>query len=383
MNSYERVLSALQHKEPDRVPLDLGGGCVTGITGKAYRHLLDYLGYKDTGISVQDQVQQLVRVDEFILDRFGVDTRAVWPQPPSTWNFERKDDGQYWSFTDEWEIVWKMPKEDGFYYDMRKHPLAEVESAEQLTDFAWPNPLDPARLRGLGAKAKDLQHSTQACLMLNGPSAGFFELGGWLRGYENWYMDMLINPLLAEKLLDKTLEIRMKFLGKALDELKDSILVVVETEDLGSQTGPLISPQLYRKFVKPRQKELYSFIKKKAPGVYVFLHSCGSYYEIIPDLIDAGVDILNPVQFTTPKMDAAGLKKEFGKDLTFWGGGVDTQYTLSRGTPEQVRDEVKRQIEVLAPGGGFVFNTVHNIQADVPAENIIAMLETVKEYGAY
>lgn len=379
-SSYQRILTALRHQEPDRIPLDLGGCFVTGITANAYRKLLDHLGYKDQNVTISELTHQLAQVDEFILERFKIDTRSLAPQYPASWSFERRDMGDYWTFVDEWGIQWRMPKSNGLYYDMYRHPLAHISRASELDNYQWPEPKDPTRLQGLKDRARALKEEKQACILLDHMSAGFFELGGWLRGYENWFMDLASNPKLVEKLLDVTLEIRMRFLDNALEELKDYILVLVEYEDLGSQHGPLISPEMYRRYVKPRQKKLYSFIKRKAP-VYIFLHSCGSIYELIPDFIEVGVDILNPVQFNSPKMESSRLKKEFGESLTFWGGGVNTQFTLPRGTPEQVRDEVKRQIETFAPGGGFVFSAVHNIQPDVPPENIVAMIETAMEYG--
>ncbi len=379
MTSSERVLTALQHKEPDRVPLDLGGSFVTGITAEAYSNLIDYLGLDTQEVVISEMTHQLAQVDESLLEKFQVDTRGLAPQFPSGWTFAGEEDDRYRYFTDEWGIVWRMPKKNGLYYDMYRHPLADITSQSDLDGFAWPDPEDPVRLKGLKEKAKHLTNEKQVCVVFDHMSAGFFELGGWLRGYANWFMDLAGNPKLAERILDITLDIRMRFLDKALDELKGDIMVLIEYEDLGSQKGPLISPAMYRKFVKPRQKKLYSFIKKKAP-VYIFLHSCGSIYELIPDIIETGVDILNPLQFNTPNMDTLKLKKEFGDVLTFWGGGIDTQQTLPKGNTMQVRDEVKRQIDILSPGGGFVFSTVHNIQPDVPPENIVAMMEAFLDY---
>jgi len=175
----------------------------------------------------------------------------------------------------------------------------------------------------------------------------------------------------------------MRYWEKALSLLGDLVDVVQEGDDYGGQQGLLISPRIWRDVFKPRLHQLFSHIKRCAPHVFIFFHSCGSIYEIIPDLIEVGVDILNPVQVAAANMDTKRLKREFGDCLTFWGGGVDTQKILPRGTPEQVREEVKRRIEDLAPGGGFVFATVHNIQADVPPENILAMWEAVQEFGRY
>jgi uroporphyrinogen decarboxylase len=207
-------------------------------------------------------------------------------------------------------------------------------------------------------------------------------LGGWLRGLANFYADLAGDPDLACKVMDKALEMKMKYWDKVLDLAGDLIDVVQEADDLGAQHSMLISPEMYRKYVKPRHKELFGFIHSKTKAK-IFIHSCGCFYDVLPDLREVGVDIINPVQFNASRMNAEGLKKNFGQDFSFWGGGVDTQRILPNGTPQEVKDCVRRQIEILAPGGGFVFNTVHNIQADVPPENLAAMKETFDEYSKY
>ena len=218
---------------------------------------------------------------------------------------------------------------------------------------------------------------------MHGVSAGILEMALRLRGFEQLFMDFVLDPELVCGLLDRIVEIKSVFWQEALEQVGDEVLVAIEADDLGTQNSLLISPDMYRQYVKPRHKKLFSFIKSKAPHIKVFLHSCGAVKPLIPDLIEAGVDILNPVQVSASNMDTKVLKKEFGDVLTFWGGGVDTQRVLPFGTPHEVREEVKRRIDDLAPGGGFVFNTIHNIQADVPPENIEAMLETLERYGKY
>ena len=213
--------------------------------------------------------------------------------------------------------------------------------------------------------------------------AGIFERALWIRGFEDFLTDLVASPSLATSLLDMLTEMHIKYWDKALDAMGGLVQVVVEADDLGTQNKPLISPKIYRKYLKPRHKKVFSFIKKKAPNVYIFFHSCGSIYDLIPDLIESGIDILNPVQVSAAKMDTKRLKKEFGNEITFWGGGCDTQRILPYSAPQEVRDEVKKRIDDLAPDGGFIFNTVHNIQADVPPENIMAMWETLQEYGKY
>jgi uroporphyrinogen decarboxylase len=204
-----------------------------------------------------------------------------------------------------------------------------------------------------------------------------------MRGYENFFCDLAGNRPLAEAFCDKITELKMRYWEKALPLVGDLVDVIQEGDDYGGQNGLQVSPQLWREVFKPRLAQLIPHIKKCAPHVFIFFHSCGSIHEIILDLIEVGVDILNPVQVGATNMDSQQLKKEFGDDLSFWGGGVDTQSVLPNGTPQQVRDEVKRRIDDFAPGGGFVFNTVHNIQADVPPENILAMREALREFGGY
>jgi len=379
-----RVLTTLSHREPDKVPFDFGSTPVTGITIGAYRNLLHYLGIKEKGkdIVIFDPILQLAKIKENILERFDVDTRGVSPGKPSNWDLVTKDRGDYLCLTDEWGIGWRMPKIGGHYYDMFRHPLQGEICKEDIDSYPWPNPIDRERINGIAEgigklKSKNFANVVQ-CFW-----AGFFEACGWLRGFGDFFMDLAGNISLACYLMDELLELRIRYWDTVLDKFGKEIQVVMEADDLGGQKNLLISPQMYRKYVKPRHNRLFSFIKSKAPNAYIFLHSCGSVYDIVPDLIEAGVDILNPVQVSAAKMNTRKLKKEFGKDLVFWGGGVDTQKILPRGNVREVKDEVKKRIDDLAPGGGFVFATVHNIQDDVPPENIRIMWETLQKYGIY
>ncbi|MCC6446474.1 MAG: hypothetical protein IT210_23855 [Armatimonadetes bacterium] len=274
-----------------------------------------------------------------------------------------------------------MPKTDGKYFDLVGFPLAGIASPEELARYPWPDPLHPARFTGVGEAAEAVRARGRATVM-GGVCAGHLELGLWLRGFDLFFADLIDEPEIAGKILDKVLEIKLAYWQKVLGEWGGLIDVVMEGDDLGMQQSLMISPSLYRRQIKPRQKELFAFIKSRAP-VYTFFHTCGSVVEVIPDLIEVGVDILNPVQVSAAGMDTHRLKKEFGRALVFWGGGVDTQAVLPFGSPEAVRSETKRRIEDMKPGGGFVFSAVHNIQADVPPENILAMLDTLKLYGRY
>ncbi len=382
--SRSRVEAAINHREPDRVPYDLGGTILTGIHQIAYRRLREYLGLPRVEIQIEDPFQQLAKVDEDLKERLKVDVWGINPsEPPNSTPTGRIEDG-YSKLVDEWGIEWWMPIDGGFYHDMRKHPLENVNTISELMKNKFPDPLHPARFVNMAEQADELMNKKQVAYILGRNAAGIFEVALWLRGFENFFCDMIENPAFAEALLDIICEIKMKYWGKALKTVGKNVMIISEADDLCSQTKCFISLEMYRRFLKPRHSKLFSFIKKSAQvSVKVFFHSCGAVRKLLPDLIEAGIDILNPVQVSAVGMDTRELKKEFGKDLVFYGGGVDTQYVLPRGTVEQVKDEVKRRIDDLAPGGGFVFTTVHNIQADVPPQNIMAMWEALQEYGVY
>lgn len=379
MTSRDRVLKALEHKEADRIPIDLGTTNSTGISVKAYNKLLKYLGKDGREAKVANVMQQLALVDEDILDRFCIDTRGLSPNSIKDLNIVEEHDSLH--YTDEWGIKWKMPK-NGHYFDMVGHPLKNVESVKEVEEYEWAEPGDPKRIKGLKEKAHYLKNTLNKAVLLRGIVPGTLEFSAWLRGYEQLFLDFYLNPEIAHAILEKAMEIKISYWDTALTELGGSVDVINESDDLGSQTGPLISLSMYQEFIKPRHRKLVESIKRKT-NAKVFLHSCGSVYQFIPELIEVGFDILNPLQVTAEGMDAVKLKREFGKDISFWGGGIDTQEILPRGTPVQIKDEVKRRIDQLSKGGGFVFSQIHNIQSDVPPENIIAMYEAFMENCNY
>ena len=397
MNSRERVLTALQHKEADRVPLDLGAMLSTGITGMAYNKLKSYLGIRDGRTRMYDLGQQLAEPETEILERIGADVLPLFVSDPKRWkpstlpdgspcevpegfNPETLPDGSQVLRDGQGHIVSQMPK-DGYYYDSVYFPLAGVSTVEELDQYPSYSPIDERTLVDLHERAKDLYENTEYALMLNG-GGGIYEPAQGLRGWDVFMMDLAGDPAFAGALLDRLVDANIQRLEQILPAVEGYVQVIQVGDDLGMQDGPQLSPRLYRKVVKPRHQRLYRYIKEHS-SAYLFLHTCGSVYRFIPDFIEMGVDILNPVQVSARDMGSKRLKQEFGKDIVFWGGGCDTQKVLPFGTPVEVREEVRRRMGDLAPGGGFVFNQVHNIQVGVPPENIMAMYDAVREFGAY
>ena len=388
--SRTRVEAALNHREPDRVPFDLGATVVTGMHEKAYRRLRRHLGLAEAAVEIEDPIQQLACIHDDVKDRLNVDVYGIKPGPPHGFAPALWSENGYDKMRDEWGIEWWMPQEGGFYYDMRGHPLADIGSVGELARVKsglvrpFPDPLDPGRYEGFAQRADDLVNTRQVACILGANVAGIFEMATWLRGCENYYRDLLANRPPAEALLDAVCEIKMEYWARALELVGENVTMVHEGDDLAGQDRLLIAPELYRDFLKPRHTRLFEVIRKHAAtDVKIFYHSCGAVAALIPDLIESGIDILNPVQVNAADMDTRRLKRLYGKEITFYGGGVDPQRVLPRGTPAEVRAEVRRRIDDLAPGGGFIFATVHNIQADVPPENIEAMWETLQEFGVY
>ena len=385
MNSRQRLQMALNHQEPDRIPYDFGATVLTSISQFGYRKLRKHLGLPEVKPNVVDIFQQVISVDDDVRTLLKCDIRDVAPRSSGTFQITIKDDMlDYTYFYDEWGIGWKMPKDGGLYYDMFSHPLAGSITTADIDKYPWPNPTDPTRFAGLRERAKYAAEVEQQGVILGGLSAGIMEMAAWMRGFADYFADFGNNEKLLGYFLDKIVELKIAYWEIALREAGEYADAVVEADDMAGQKGMLMSPASYRRIVKPRHKKLLDFIHAHTRAK-VFFHSCGSVRKVIPDFIDVGVDILNPVQVSAVGMDSAELKREFGKDITFWGGGVDTQGVFGSGDVDVqgVKDDVKRRIEDLAPDGGFVFATVHNIQANVPPENIMAMWETLQEYGLY
>lgn len=397
MNSRERVLMALAHREPDRVPIDFGGMRSTGIMALAYAPLRRRLGLEDGPVYVYDVGQQLAVIEEPVRRRFGVDVvpldyDALGPWQPYTlpdgtpawlpahYRIERDADGFQYLLDDDGRRVSAMPP-DGFYFDAIYRPLANATTVDDLKAYKWSGRTDEelARLR---EEARRLYENTDYAIM--GAFGGnILESGQGLRGWEQFMLDLAYGGIFLETFLELLTENHLRNLERYLNAVGEYIQIIQMGDDLGTQRGPQLSVEMYRRWIKPYHQRIYRWVHEHYPHIYVFLHSCGGIYELIPDLIDEGVQILNPVQTSAYGMDPVRLKREFGRDLVFWGGGCETQTTLPRGTPDEVRRQVRERLEIFAPGGGYVFNQIHNVQHGVPPENVVAMFEAALEYGGY
>ena len=381
-SSRERVQAALDHREPDRIPFDLGGSRMTGIHVRAYGALRAALGLAEVDIRIGDLTQQLAEVDTDVMDRLGCDVRVVGPRAGSGYRREMVEADGYVSFRDEWGAERRMPLDGGLYFDTFGSPLGGDVDRAAIDAFPWPDATDPGRYLGLAEAARRIVDDEGRAVLVSSICGGLSEGLFKMRGFEDGYMDLVAEPERARQVMEKILEIKLAYWDRALAELGDSVDIIGEADDLGGQDRTLFSPSTYRALVKPLQAELFAFIRART-SAKVFFHSCGAIRELIPDLIEIGVDILNPVQVSASGMDSAELKREFGRDIVFWGGGVDTQRVLGAGTPDEVRAEVRRRIADLREGGGFVFAAVHNVQPNVPSENLVAMWETWREEAAY
>jgi uroporphyrinogen decarboxylase len=382
MTSRERVIKALNHQVPDRVPIDLGG-FQTGIHQKAYAELLSHLNLTEE-ITILDPVQQLAKPSEEILKRLRVDIRYVCAHGADSFKGgieQNTRDGRLWhDLEDEFGVVWSMPDDQGLYMDISHHPLASATIAD-IENYPFPDGSDTSRFTGVREQALKLRSETTYAIS-TGIGGVVYEYCWYIRGLQQWFMDMIENPAFCEALLDHTLRFWLDYYTGFMAALGDIVDVVMIGDDLTGQSGPLFSPDSYRKIVKPRQKKLVRHIKSLT-NAKIWYHTCGSCFEYIPDLIDNGIDILNPVQIGLVNMEPAKLKEMFGKQLVFWGGGIDAQHVLPFAEPAEITGHVRKNIGIFKPGGGYVFNNVHNIQVGVPPENILALFDAAYESGFY
>jgi uroporphyrinogen decarboxylase len=375
LSHRERVLRTLRHQESDRVPIDLGSTINSSIHIAAYQKLKAHFGV-DAEDAIINKMMQSVAVHEPVLEALDIDFHIVLPGTPDSKQIVPVGEDGY---QDEWGVGWRKPA-SSYYFDLVKSPLAGPITIQDVVKYPVPDPTDPGYTRGVREKLKHYKENTDYAVVLRLPSV-FVHMTQFLRGFEDWFMDLAADKKLAGALFDLVSDQTTSLAAELLKIGGDLVDLVATGDDMGFQHGPIVSPELYRELFKPRHKKMFDTIRKHT-SAFIHFHCCGSIYELLPDLIDLGVDAIHPVQVVAKDMDSKKLAADFGDRLTFWGG-IDTQSVMPKGTTDDVRAEVRRRIKDLAPGGGYILGAVHNIQADVPLENILTMYEAAKEYGKY
>lgn len=411
MNSRERILAAINHKQPDRIPVDLGATPSSGISAVAYHNLIDYLGMIHLKNHVYDVIQEVTQPEIELLELFKVDVLDIgrffnssgnyWHKLelmkgypalyPKWFNPEKQPDGSWLAAGPTGEYIGKMPVGATFFdqlifpylngYPDNFNNISQDMSRVIWGGFGFP-PYDRMNEKDFWKLLREtiiVERSKTDKALLIGVGCNLFEWGTFLRRIDNFLMDLYLEPANVHRLLDKLLEMHLDFLSKICEAVGDIVEIVKFGDDLGTNTGPFMPNEIYKEFFRPRHKILCDYVKANSLA-HTMLHCCGGIYELIPELIEAGFEILNPVQINAVNMEPERLKKEFGSELTFWGGGCNTQSILNRATPQQVKDHVRHNLEIFSAGGGYVFNSIHNIMPDVPPENIMAMFETVQEF---
>jgi len=418
LDSRKRVLRTLEHKEPDRVPLDLGGSVLTGMHASSVYRLRQVLRLDPPGapVKVTDTYQMLGEIAADLADVLGVDVVSL-PTPATLFGY-RKEGWKPWTLFDGTPVlvpegfttepdaqgdILMYPEGDrsvppsgrmphgGFYFDeiVRQPPLREeaLDPEDNAEEFV---PISAADLSYYASGAKRLHEQTDRAIFAGFCYTSFGDIAlipaPWLkrprgiRDIEEWYVSTLTRRDYVYKVFERQCEVALANFQKLHAAIGDMPLVALITgTDFGMQSGLFISPQTYRDLYKPFHLEVNDWLHRTTPWK-TFIHSCGSVAELIPDFVDAGFDILNPVQTAAAGMEPAVLKERFGDRVTFWGGGVDTQRTLPFGTPEEIRRQVSDRMRIFGKGGGFVFAAIHNIQAGVPVENLLALFESIREY---
>jgi uroporphyrinogen decarboxylase len=411
MNSRERILTAIDHKQPDRIPVDIGATPSSGISVVAYCNLINYLGISHLKNHVYDVIQEVTQPEMELLDLFKVDvldigrffnsSRKYWHNLelikgypglyPKWFNPEKQQDGSWLAAGKTGEFIGKMPAGATFFdqlifpyingYPDNYNNISYDMSRVTWGGFGFPpyDRMDEKEFWKLLRATVIKERSKTDKALLIGVGCNLFEWGTFLRRIDNFLMDLYMDPVNVHRLLDKLLEMHLEFLSKVCDAVGDAVDIIKFGDDLGTNTGPFMPAEIYSEFFKLRHKKMCDFVKANS-SAHTMLHCCGGIYQLIPELIEAGFEILNPVQINAVNMEPELLKEEFGRELTFWGGGCNTQSILNLATPQQVKDHVRHNLEIFSPGGGYVFNSIHNIMPDVPPENIMAMIEAVSEF---
>lgn len=402
MTSRERVIAALNHQEGDKVPIDFGGTGSSGITAIAYNKLRKYLKLPGQNAKLYDLMQQIVEPELDILEIVKSDVMPLYRLAPrfnipvdrwKTWNLKdgseclvpekynpvENDKGDY-EITEEGKAIARMPR-DGYYFDIAYHPHSFIEEIADIKKIKFPE-ISMYELEFLARNAKRLYEDTEYAIV--GAFGGsLFETGQRMFGYEKFLMDLVLNKDVIHAWLDKLTANHLINLEKYLETVGKYINVIQFSDDLGTQNSLILSPGIYREMIKPYHAKIYQFVQQNFPHVKVLLHSCGAIFDLIPDLLEVGVQALNPVQISATGMEPSRLKKEFGRDIVFWGGGANMQHTVNNGTLEEIESEVKRLMSIFKTGGGFVFTQVHNIQENVSPDRIVTIYKTADEYRNY
>lgn len=402
MTSRERVIASINHKEPDMVPIDFGGTPSSGVNIIAYLNLKKFLGATQGIPKVYDLFQQLALPEEELIKRMQSDVIILHRQKPrfdipvDSWKEWMLKDGAQCLVPEKFNplinekgdleiiendtVIARMPA-NGYYFDIMHNPHKDIETYTDIDKIKFPV-LDDFELNYLQNKAKDLYENTEYAIV--GSFGGsILETGQRCWGFEKFLVEMALNEELVRYWVEKLTKSHLENLERYLKATGKYINVIQFSDDLGTQQSLMISKTAYRNIIKPYHSILYGYVHKYYPGIKVLLHSCGAIYELIPDLIEAGVDAVNPVQISAEGMNPTRLKREFGKDMIFWGGGMDMQFTVNSGTLEQIEHRVMELMDIFKPGGGFVFAPVHNIQENVQPEKIIAIYDTAIRYRNY
>ena len=369
MTHRQRVLAALAHEQPDRVPIDLASTRDSSIVVQGYERLKKHFGVQDDN-RLTSRMMQVVDVDEAILQALDIDTRGVFPGGPADVMLSAD------RYRDEWGVERVRPP-GGLYFDQRDFPLSGDIAIADIARHPWPDPHDPLRTKGLRERVRQVRDVSQCAMVLNLPS-GFVHTSQYLRGFEDWFLDFRRDRRLLLALFDGVLESSLAICREILEEVGDQVDVLLASDDLGLQNSLMMAPAAYRELLKPRHKKYFQLLHDMSPAKVLF-HTCGSVVDILDDLVEIGVDVLHPVQVTARGMDPVQLKARWGDRLAFWGA-IDTQHVLPRGSVDDTKAEVARRIEELGRGGGYVLGAVHNIQPDVSTENIMAMFQHARAY---
>jgi uroporphyrinogen decarboxylase len=372
MTARERVIAALSHEQPDFVPLDLGGTRDSSIIVEGYERLKRHF-HITSKTSVLSRMLGAVHVDEAVLRKLSIDTRGIGL---GTSTIQEDEETGPNSYRDLWGIE-RVKLENSYYYDITKSPLSGDITKSDIMNYPWPDPDDPGFYRDLIPQVRWLRENTDCAIVLSVPSV-FVHISQYIRGFEDWYCDFAVGTELLELLFDSILNITYRIAENALKEVGHEVDVVACADDIGAQRGLQISREHYQKYIKPRHAKYFQQIHDLSSAKLLF-HSCGSIESILEDLIEIGVDAVNPVQVSATGMDPIELKAKYRGRLSFWGA-IDSQHLLPTGSVTDVKKAVEETIEHMGEGGGYILSAVHNIQPDVPLSNVLAMFTHAREY---